>query len=171
MCAHPALGDAASMAAEDRLVPSPFDDCSDGRVAVSPRGTMHGMHRLRDATDERPVIDHGRACDAIAAIGDREHLLRWARRFHLLGDPTRLALLLAIRHAGPIAVSDLAVAVGVSGAATSHALRLLRTEGAVVAQREGRVIRYALGDDELRELLDRVHPDPELHHLVGDDVS
>lgn len=40
----------------------------------------------------------------------------------------------------------------------------------MVARREGRVVRYALGDAILRDLLDRVHPDPDLNHLTGDAV-
>ena len=76
-------------------------------------------------------------CDAIAAIGDPKRVRAWAERFALLGEPSRLALLLALRRAGPMAVSDLAVATGMRDRAVSQALRLLRAAGAVAAKRTG----------------------------------
>lgn len=127
-----------------------------------------GMHLLSERDPERRTIDGDRACLAVAAIGDRREVATWAHRYGLLSDPTRLALLLAIHHAGPIAVSDLATAVQVSDAAVSQALRLLRSEGVVTAQRTGRVVRYTLEDAELQKLLARVRPErPSGHHHPG----
>ncbi|MGH3829301.1 MAG: ArsR/SmtB family transcription factor [Pseudonocardiaceae bacterium] len=106
----------------------------------------------------RPAIDDHRVCDAIAALGEPEHLSAWAARFSLLGDPSRLALLLCIHNAGPISVTDLALATGINATATSQALRLLRVAGAVTTAREGRVIRYQLADETLRTLLTTASP-------------
>ncbi|KPM55421.1 MarR family transcriptional regulator [Frankia sp. R43] len=127
------------------------------------------MHRL-DARAEHRIIDRDRACDAVAAIGDRDDVARWAGVFAMLGEPGRLAILLAIHHVGPISVSDLAVAVGMNDAAVSQALRLLRHQQAVVAERDGRVIRYRLADPVVGELLTRVRPAPQLHHGSAADV-
>ncbi|MEX5712289.1 metalloregulator ArsR/SmtB family transcription factor [Parafrankia sp. FMc6] len=117
------------------------------------------MHRL-DARAEHRLIDHDRACDAVAAIGDRADVARWAGIFAMLGEPGRLA----IHHVGPISVSDLAVAVGMNDAAVSQSLRLLRHQQAVTAERDGRVIRYRLTDPVVGELLTRIRPAPQLHH-------
>ena len=68
-------------------------------------------------------------------------------------DPGRLALLLALHRAGPIAVSDLAVATGMKDTAVSQALRLLRTAGIVEGDKDGRVVRYRVTDDPTRALL------------------
>jgi ArsR family transcriptional regulator, lead/cadmium/zinc/bismuth-responsive transcriptional repressor len=76
--------------------------------------------------------------------------------FALLGDPSRLALLVSIHRAGPICVSDLAAATGLKEATVSQALRLLRSRGAVVADRDGRLVRYALADENLVALVERV---------------
>ncbi|ORT53514.1 metalloregulator ArsR/SmtB family transcription factor [Frankia sp. KB5] len=125
------------------------------------------MHRL-DARSQHRIIDHDRACDAVAAIGDRADVARWAGLFAMLGEPGRLAILLAIHHVGPISVSDLAVAVEMNDAAVSQALRVLRHQQAVVAERDGRVIRYRLADPVVGELLARVRPEPRLqHHSVA----
>jgi len=113
------------------------------------------MHLVRGG---RRIIDKDhRVCDAIAAVGDQPALERWAQVFALLGDPNRLALLVSIRQAGRICVSDLAAATTLKEATVSQALRLLRSRGAVVADRDGRLVRYALADDHLAALVDRVN--------------
>jgi DNA-binding transcriptional ArsR family regulator len=114
----------------------------------------HGqVHLVPADRAHRPAIDHHRACEAIAAIGDRDRVAAWARRFDLLSEPGRLTLLLAIDSAGPISVTDLATAAGMSDTAVSQALRLLRTAGVVEAEREGRVVRYRISDPRIRPLL------------------
>jgi len=96
------------------------------------------MHLVpADRADHRIIDDH-RACEAIAALGDPEAVASWARRFSLLADPGRLSLLVCIRAAGPISVTDLAVASGMNDTTVSQALRLLRAAGVVAAERDGR---------------------------------
>jgi DNA-binding transcriptional ArsR family regulator len=111
------------------------------------------VHLVPADRAHRPVIDHHRPCEAIAAIGDRDRVAAWARRFDLLSEPGRLTLLLAIDSAGPISVTDLATASGMSDTAVSQALRLLRTAGVVEPQREGRIVRYSISDPGIRPLL------------------
>jgi DNA-binding transcriptional ArsR family regulator len=118
------------------------------------------MHLVpADRADHRTIDDH-RACEAIAALGDPEAVPSWARRFSLLADPGRLSLLVCIRAAGPISVTDLAVACGMNDTTVSQALRLLRAAGVVEAQRDGRIIRYSLADEEVGSLLAGLFPAP-----------
>jgi DNA-binding transcriptional ArsR family regulator len=118
------------------------------------------MHLVpADRADHRIIDDH-RACEAIAALGDPEAVASWARRFSLLADPGRLSLLVCIKAAGPISVTDLAVASGMNDTTVSQALRLLRAAGVVAAERDGRVIRYSLADEEIGSLLARLFPAP-----------
>ncbi|MGQ5690943.1 ArsR/SmtB family transcription factor [Rhodococcus erythropolis] len=77
----------------------------------------------------------------------------WSGRFELLSDANRLRLLLCLHHAPGICVTDLSVALGMSGTAVSHALRLLRSQGWVGATRDGRSMRYQLADDTVHQLL------------------
>ena len=111
------------------------------------------MHLVPAERAGHRTIDGHRVCDAIAAIGEPGHVRAWAERFSLLSDPGRLALLLALHRAGPIAVSDLAVATGMTDTAVSQALRLLRTAGVVEGEKDGRVVRYRVVDDLTSELL------------------
>lgn len=84
----------------------------------------------------------------------------WARRFALLGDPTRLRLLVCIQAAGPISVSDLAVAVDLNEDTVSQTLRFLRASQTVITERDGAVIRYRLADAVIQELIAGVTSNP-----------
>ncbi|MFJ3223943.1 ArsR/SmtB family transcription factor [Streptomyces sp. NPDC086783] len=112
------------------------------------------MHLVPADRAGRRTIDGHRVCDAVAAIGEPTAVRAWADRFSLLADPGRLALLLALHRAGPLAVSDLAVATGMNDPAVSQALRLLRTAEVVVGERQGRVVRYRLVDAPTAALLE-----------------
>ena len=111
------------------------------------------MHLLPADRSDHRVIDAERVCQAIAAVGDPEAIRARAARFALLADPTRLTLLTCIRAAGPISVSDLAAATGINDATVSQTLRYLRASQTVIAEREGRVVRYRLANTPITALL------------------
>ena len=111
-------------------------------------------------TDRKP-IDPERVAAAVEGLGDRAVIDEWARRFSVVADPSRLALLVCIHYAREISVTDLAAATGMTDTAVSQALRLLRAHGLVTPQRAGRVVRYRLADETVHELIHRVRPHPE----------
>ncbi|OIJ98901.1 ArsR/SmtB family transcription factor [Streptomyces monashensis] len=111
------------------------------------------MHLVPAERAGQRTIDGHRVCDAIAAVGEPEAVRAWADCFSLLSDPGRLSLLLALHEAGPIAVSDLAIATGMRDTAVSQALRLLRTAGIVQGEKDGRIVRYRLVDGQIAALL------------------
>ncbi len=114
------------------------------------------MHLVPPERAQRKAIDDHTVCEAIEAIGAPDRIPAWASRFSLLSEPHRLMLLLAVRHVGPIAVTDLATATGISDTAVSQILRLLRASGAVTAEKDGRIVRYRLTDPHLAALLDHL---------------
>ena len=116
------------------------------------------MHLVPAEQAGRRIIDREKVCEAIDSLGDPAHIAACAQRFALLADPTRLRLLLAIKAAGPISVSDLAVAACLTDATASQTLRYLRASGTVTTQRDGRIIRYQLHDPAISELLDYSTP-------------
>lgn len=116
------------------------------------------MHLVPAERAHRRVIDTERVCQAIDALGDPTTVRARAERFAILGDPTRLSLLLCIQAAGPISVSDLAVAVDLNDTTVSQTLRFLRGHRIVTTQRDGRVIRYQLADSTIAELLNPAIP-------------
>ena len=77
-----------------------------------------------------------------------------AALFRLLGDPTRLSMLVELASADELCVHELAARVGAGESKVSQALRLLRTAGIVRNRREGRHIHYRLDDDHVRDLLE-----------------
>jgi DNA-binding transcriptional ArsR family regulator len=114
------------------------------------------VHLVPADRRNRRILEDDRVCKAIDAVGDPSDVSDWAGRYALLGDPSRLALLLSIAQAGPISVTDLAVAVDMNDTTVSQALRLLRASGTVVARRDGRMVRYELADELVRPLLEQV---------------
>ena len=111
------------------------------------------MHLLPAERRGQRVIDGERVCQAIEAIGDAAALRSRAAQFAVLSDPTRLTVLTCIGAAGPISVSDLAAATGITDTTVSQTLRHLRASRTVAAERDGRVIRYRLADSAIAALL------------------
>ena len=111
------------------------------------------MHLLPAERSGQRVIDGERVCQAIKALGSPGEINDRARQFAILGDPTRLTLLTCIKAAEPISVSDLAAATGINDATVSQTLRYLRASQTVIAEREGRVVRYRLASTPITALL------------------
>ncbi len=80
----------------------------------------------------------------------------WSDRFAMLGDPSRLRLLLLIHREGPISVGDLSDLTALKPTTVSHALRILRFHGMVDTTRDGRSRLYRLSDDVAAALLDHL---------------
>ena len=76
-----------------------------------------------------------------------------ARGFSLLGDPTRLKILMSLAHAKELCVSDLADILKMETSAISHQLRKLRDGDLVTTNREGLTIYYRLNTPAIRETL------------------
>jgi DNA-binding transcriptional ArsR family regulator len=77
---------------------------------------------------------------------------RLALTFKVLGDPTRLKIVLALTG-GEMCVCDLAAFLGLSESAVSHQLRRMREQSLVRPRREGQVLYYMLDDPHTAELL------------------
>jgi DNA-binding transcriptional ArsR family regulator len=121
------------------------------------------VHQVPTRLQGARVIDPDQVCDAVAVLADAAAVERAAGVLDALGDANRLGILLALRHAGDLCVSDLALVVGMSDSAVSHALRLLRAHGMVSAHRHGRLVRYRVTGELAGRLIDVVSED-----VVGD---
>ena len=75
-----------------------------------------------------------------------------AETYRLLGDPTRLRVLLACL-AAPIAVGDIAKAVSASPSLVSHHLRLLRGARLVRGTRRNKQVFYETADEHIAHML------------------
>jgi ArsR family transcriptional regulator, lead/cadmium/zinc/bismuth-responsive transcriptional repressor len=75
-----------------------------------------------------------------------------AEFFRLLGDPTRLRIVVSCLSK-PKNVAAIAAAVGASPSLVSHHLRLLRAGRLVRAERRGRQVFYTAADAHVRSIV------------------
>ena len=78
-----------------------------------------------------------------------------AQRFRLLGEPTRVKLLDAMRP-GPATATDLQAATGASQQNVSKHLGMLIDSGMVRRAKEGNRAYFSIADDTLFDLCERV---------------
>lgn len=83
---------------------------------------------------------------------DDERVVPLADLFRLLGDPTRLRIVLACVQ-GRTAVGAIADTLGLSPSLVSHHLRLLRAARVVRSEREGKQVFYAAADAHISAML------------------
>jgi len=79
---------------------------------------------------------------------DDEQTAQLAEMFRLMGDPTRLRIILACMES-PTAVGAIAERLGLSQSLVSHHLRLLRAARVLRGQRRGRQVLYASADEHV----------------------
>lgn len=85
-------------------------------------------------------------------VAEKMSLELKAKLFRGFSDPSRLSILEALR-AGPLMVSEIINATGLSQSNASNHLRCLRDCGLVRAESEGRQVTYRLSDDRVYDLL------------------
>lgn len=82
----------------------------------------------------------------------KQELERLALTYKLLGDPTRLKIVMALQD-GEMCVCDIAAFIGLSESAVSHQLRHLRELAIVKNRREGQMLYYSLDDVHINDLI------------------
>ncbi len=88
-----------------------------------------------------------------AELAKEEHLLpELAELYKLLGNTTRLKILLALAQ-GELCVCDVAHVLGLTVAATSHQLKLLRDQGWLAMRNDGKMVYYRLRGEGLLKAL------------------
>jgi DNA-binding transcriptional ArsR family regulator len=105
-------------------------------------------------TDAEPVAsDHPHPVDPQRVAAARQRGLdqadaqRLVSLLSLLADPLRARILYALDTVEELCVGDIALALNTTEAATSYALRILRTAGLVTTRRTGRMVFYRLAED------------------------
>lgn len=82
-------------------------------------------------------------------------MARVAETFKLLGDPTRLRILLACLDA-PRSVGEIAAATGASPSLVSHHLRLLRGARLARGVRVAQQVFYQAADQHVRHMIEDI---------------
>ena len=81
-----------------------------------------------------------------------EHIEELSDIFSLLGDPTRLRIVLSCMDES-LTVTQIAQTIGVSTSLISHHLRLLRATRLIKAERQGKQIFCHVADEHIRLIL------------------
>lgn len=102
-----------------------------------------------DLCEERVV--HPEAVAAARQVLTEAPVEELAETFKILGDPTRVRILLALSER-ELCVCDLGELFDVTPSAVSHQLRLLRAHRLVRCRREGKLAYYSLDDEHVRVL-------------------
>ena len=79
-------------------------------------------------------------------------VLALAETFKVLGDPTRVRIVMALTLE-ELCVCDLAALTGLSVSAISHQLRMLRNLKLVKYRRKGKMAYYSLDDEHIEQLI------------------
>ena len=85
-------------------------------------------------------------------IANPQAIALQAKLFRGFSDPARLAILEALSP-GPLNVTEIIAATGLSQSNASNHLRCLRDCGLVKFEQEGRYARYSLSDGRVEQLL------------------
>ncbi|NOZ03298.1 MAG: winged helix-turn-helix transcriptional regulator [FCB group bacterium] len=101
---------------------------------------------------ETVFVDEEKVRTVQENISPDETLHILANTFKLLGEPTRLKILLAL-SIEELCVCDIASLLGITRSAISHQLRLLKSSRLVKFRRAGKMVYYSLDDQHVKHLL------------------
>lgn len=97
-------------------------------------------------------VNEAHVRSARRALSPEREILSLSEAFRTLGDPTRVKILQAL-SVEELCVCDLAKLLGVSESATSHQLRVLRSQRLVRYRKEGKMAFYSLDDAHIDVLM------------------
>jgi DNA-binding transcriptional ArsR family regulator len=100
------------------------------------------------------IIDEKRIALAKEQMPDEANLLEMANTFKLLGDVTRMRIIRGLA-ATELCVCEIAELLKMTSSAISHQLRLLRAHHIVRYRKEGKIVYYALNENQLSSLIDK----------------
>lgn len=99
--------------------------------------------------------------DQVAVKNARQWLARhqaavpaMANFYRLLANPMRIRILLTLGRVERLCVGDLAAVIGLSIAATSQQLKMLKADGWLRTEGEGKQVYYSITSTTLRDALE-----------------
>ena len=98
------------------------------------------------------VVDLFKVQEVQQQLPPHREISSLAETFKILGDPTRLKIVLALARA-ELCVCDLATLFELSVSAISHQLRLLRSMKLVKYRKAGKMVYYSLDDEHIEDIV------------------
>lgn len=96
---------------------------------------------------------HEECCAPRESLPEEQTVCGISDLFKIFGDTTRLKILFALER-GPMCGSHLAEYLGITKAAISYQLKMLRQHDLVRYKKEGKNVIYHLSDDHVRAIID-----------------
>jgi len=115
---------------------------------ISPRQSKFDLDRCHVR-----VVHMNRIAKARSEALPEDELEHLALIYSLLGNPTRLNIVMALKS-GEMCVCDLAAFIGLTESAVSHQLRRLKDLALVKKRRAGQILYYTLDDEHVADLLE-----------------
>lgn len=109
--------------------------------------------------DDKCCINPDNVDEVLHNLIEEDDIVDMSEIFKLLGDPSRLRIVEALRIK-ELCVGDIAALMEISQSGVSHQLRLLKKNRIVKTRRDGKMIYYSLDDSHIEQLLDIA-----LHHV------
>jgi ArsR family transcriptional regulator len=131
-----------------------FNKCMEMHMnETEPQANVYAADRAEAAwNDDCECLHPAAVMNARRLLGDSPPVDDLAAVFGILGDPTRMRVLVALGNS-ELCVTDLAAATGVNRTTISHQLRVLRSHRLVRRRRDGKVVYYAVDDDHVMDLV------------------
>ncbi len=98
------------------------------------------------------IVDKAKVKKGRKAINEYKNLMEMTGLFKILGDPTRMKIILALIK-NELCVCDLAAVIDSTISAVSHQLRLLRNARLVKYRKEGKMVYYSIVDQHINQLI------------------
>ncbi len=111
------------------------------------KGTTHGENGCHIR-----IVHLERVAQARRQALPEKESARLALTYKILGDPTRLKIVMALNN-GEMCVCDLAAFLGLSESAVSHQLRRLKDLALVRPRRQGQILFYTINDSHVSAII------------------
>lgn len=101
------------------------------------------------------IVNEAKVKEAQKSLANNPQILDMVEIFKLLGEPTRLKIILSLID-NELCVCDLTAVTNSTTSAVSHQLRLLRNGRLVKFRKEGKMVFYSIDDEHIYKLIKQV---------------
>lgn len=100
------------------------------------------------------IVNMQKVHSAKLSLPDFREIVDLTETFKVLGDPTRLMIVLALSKE-ELCVCDLATLLELTVSAVSHQLRILRGMKLVKFRKSGKMVYYSLDDEHIESIIEQ----------------
>ncbi len=112
------------------------------------------MKKASIAVCRENIVNMKKVHSAKLSLPDFSEIVDLTETFKVLGDPTRLMIVLALSKE-ELCVCDLATLLELTVSAVSHQLRILRGMKLVKFRKSGKMVYYSLDDEHIESIIEQ----------------